>query len=507
MKWAGSRWTGLGAVAIAGAVVLSGCSDKKEAKPGPTGSGKPGGATRSSAAYEKRSVPLPVKDGVARLDLTALSRTSGSTVTARFTVANDGKTPLTVSGALGDQLNDPGAGYILSLGGLGMVDVQGGKVYMPLRNGDHCFCSEDIKTLPPGGSQDLYAIFPAPPANVQRVTITAPTAAPLENVPIVTGPVAPVPGQTADAAAAAGGQQRVANLVVTSTGIDQGVDDSGDDRKVNLQSDVLFALNKADLTPRADALLRQVAQQIDKSRGQTVKVDGHADSSGNDAINQPLSERRAQTVANRLKSLVTRQGVTFQPAGHGSTQPIANNGSEEGRRRNRRVTVTFPKPQDPVTPPAGGGPYQYGSGKVLGSGEIRGAAGLRYEINSLHRTGDGLVVLVWTIKNAGGADSPFLQGFERSFMLYGTGPNNRGFTTGGVMLEDPAAKARYWPVEDSLGHCACYGFVEASKSKLAAGESLTVWGLYRPPAGATSFDVSIPWTDHVAAVAKGIPLS
>ncbi|RFU40061.1 OmpA family protein [Actinomadura logoneensis] len=288
-----------------------------------------------------------------------------------------------------------------------------------------------------------------------------------------------------------------------------GVDDKGDQRAVNLQSDVLFAVDKADLTARADAVLRRVAQQIDASRGTTIKVDGHADNTGNDAINQPLSERRAKAVADRLKTLVTRQGVTFQPAGHGSSQPIADNGSEEGRRRNRRVTVTFPKPPEPQTAaPAERKPVNYDSSTVVSSGEISGTHGLRYEINGLYRSGDGLAVLVWTIKNAGTSVQSSLD-FDRNWLRYGSAPGWRGPSTRGVMLEDPAAKMRYWTLDTSYGQCECSLFVVSMKNTLRPGESVTVWNLFKPPADVSTVDVSIPSSDiaglgAVGAVARGI---
>ncbi|MEV4253061.1 OmpA family protein, partial [Spirillospora sp. NPDC049652] len=305
------------------------------------------------------------------------------------------------------------------------------------------------------------------------------------------------------------GRPRILPVLVTATGTEQGVDDKEGQRAINLQSDVLFAVNKADLTPRADDLLRKVAQQIDASRGTAVKVDGHADNTGNDAINQPLSERRAQTVANRLKGLVTRQGVTFQAAGHGSGQPIADNSSAEGRRRNRRVTVTFPKPPEPAPAPAPGSangqqPVNFFTpAPAISSGEIAASDGLRYEINGIHRTGDGMLLLVWTIKNAGTTVHNTIN-FDRSSAMYGSLPAWTGPSTRGVMLEDPAAKMRYWPLETTVGHCECSLFVSSMRSTLRPGESVTAWNLYKAPADISTFDVSIPSDKQLGAVARGI---
>ncbi|WP_245623276.1 OmpA family protein [Spirillospora albida] len=282
--------------------------------------------------------------------------------------------------------------------------------------------------------------------------------------------------------------------------------DNADDRSVQLSSDVLFAVNKADLTPRADALLRQVAQQINASKGSTVKVDGHADSTGDDAINEPLSERRAQAVVERLKGLVTRQGIAFQAAGHGSSQPIASNDSDEGRRKNRRVAVSFTRPIDAAAPAAAGEPYRSGDKTALRSGRIEQPRELEFTVNSLHRGASGLAVLVWTIKNTGAAEAS-VEHLERNITLHGSAPRNRGWATGGVMLVDPATKTRYWPLETSVGHCQCYTFTPKAKTKLAPGESVVLWGVYKPPARLRAVDLHIPWDHQVGATATGLTIA
>ena len=76
-------------------------------------------------------------------------------------------------------------------------------------------------------------------------------------------------------------------------------------------------------------------QQYDQS---TVDVIGNTDSSGGDAINQPLSERRASSVASEL----VRNGVLAQRlyvAGNSSRNPVASNATPEGKAQNRRVEI------------------------------------------------------------------------------------------------------------------------------------------------------------------------
>ncbi|WP_163575615.1 TolC family outer membrane protein [Halomonas faecis] len=110
---------------------------------------------------------------------------------------------------------------------------------------------------------------------------------------------------------------------------------------VTLSADALFAVNSAELGPDArnelDSLAEQIRQRDDLAR---VFIAGHADTTGSDAINDPLSQRRADSVASYLVS----QGVSadlIQTRGYGSRQPVASNDSADGRRQNRRVEVTL----------------------------------------------------------------------------------------------------------------------------------------------------------------------
>ena len=69
-----------------------------------------------------------------------------------------------------------------------------------------------------------------------------------------------------------------------------------------------------------------------------VKIREYTDSNGNDKINDPLSERRARTVAGYL-AMRGVAGARLYATGAGSKQPIASNATEEGRAQNRRVEI------------------------------------------------------------------------------------------------------------------------------------------------------------------------
>ncbi len=107
---------------------------------------------------------------------------------------------------------------------------------------------------------------------------------------------------------------------------------------ITLPGDVLFAFNKSDLTPSAQSQLDALMGKLQGADVVSIKVIGHTDSVGSDTYNQALSERRASSVAAYLLS----QGLDpnkLTSEGKGKSQPVADNDTEEGRAKNRRVEL------------------------------------------------------------------------------------------------------------------------------------------------------------------------
>lgn len=101
---------------------------------------------------------------------------------------------------------------------------------------------------------------------------------------------------------------------------------------------VTFELGSAQLTPNARALLNQVVEAMSNQVNLIVEVQGHTDSQGSEALNQRLSERRAQSVVGYL----VEQGIAadrLQAVGYGEATPIADNNTKAGRALNRRVVL------------------------------------------------------------------------------------------------------------------------------------------------------------------------
>ena len=109
--------------------------------------------------------------------------------------------------------------------------------------------------------------------------------------------------------------------------------------KVTFDSGILFATNKAELSATAKNSLAQFAQVLNNNRDCDIAIIGHTDNTGSDAINQPLSVSRAQSVNNYLMSCGVSASQIKSVEGQGSTNPVASNATKEGRQQNRRVEV------------------------------------------------------------------------------------------------------------------------------------------------------------------------
>lgn len=109
---------------------------------------------------------------------------------------------------------------------------------------------------------------------------------------------------------------------------------------VTFKSDVMFDVGSATLKQGAYSEINRVAKVLNQYTETSILVAGHTDSTGSEALNQELSERRAQNVKNAL----TAQGVhpnRISTIGFGQTAPIADNSTEAGRQLNRRVVITI----------------------------------------------------------------------------------------------------------------------------------------------------------------------
>lgn len=111
--------------------------------------------------------------------------------------------------------------------------------------------------------------------------------------------------------------------------------------KLNVPSDVSFDSGRADIKPQMRPVLDEIARTLDANV--QVTIVGHTDSTGSDAINEPLSRERAMAVRDYL-SARGLQPSRVSTAGRGSREPVASNDTEAGRAANRRVEIFLSEP-------------------------------------------------------------------------------------------------------------------------------------------------------------------
>ncbi|MER7697634.1 OmpA family protein [Streptomyces sp. NPDC096095] len=130
--------------------------------------------------------------------------------------------------------------------------------------------------------------------------------------------------------------------VVEDLGGEERREDSNADIKFALQAEVLFGKDSAKLSSAADARIAAIAEEIKKQNATKVRVFGFTDNLGSSAHGDVLSKQRADAVHGVL-SKELGPAITYEIRGYGEQYPIASNSSEEGRKKNRRVEVSFPR--------------------------------------------------------------------------------------------------------------------------------------------------------------------
>ncbi len=101
-------------------------------------------------------------------------------------------------------------------------------------------------------------------------------------------------------------------------------------------NNILFETGKATLKSESMEEIQRVAEYMKKNASVRFEVQGHTDNQGSDAVNDPLSQQRAEAVVKALESLGV-DGFNLRAVGKGSHEPVADNKTESGRAKNRRV--------------------------------------------------------------------------------------------------------------------------------------------------------------------------
>ncbi len=110
------------------------------------------------------------------------------------------------------------------------------------------------------------------------------------------------------------------------------------DRDGFVALDVHFAVAKADILPESEVLVKEIGLLLQQRKGLNVIVEGHTDNTGTPAGNKTLSDARAKSVMASLAA----QGIAptrMTAVGYGQEQPVADNSTDAGRAKNRRVVI------------------------------------------------------------------------------------------------------------------------------------------------------------------------
>lgn len=126
---------------------------------------------------------------------------------------------------------------------------------------------------------------------------------------------------------------------MAGTGVDVSRNPDGSVQLI-MPGSITFDTNKSNIKPNFYGTLNKVAQTLAEDNKSAILVTGYTDNTGNDSINIPLSQARAQSVKNYLSS----QGVSssrIDAQGLGSSNPIASNATAAGKEQNRRVEISI----------------------------------------------------------------------------------------------------------------------------------------------------------------------
>jgi outer membrane protein OmpA-like peptidoglycan-associated protein len=99
-----------------------------------------------------------------------------------------------------------------------------------------------------------------------------------------------------------------------------------------------FETGKANILPDSQPIIDQIVLMLNQNKNLQISIEGHTDNVGTNEFNQTLSENRAKSVLNALTTQgIDKSRLSFK--GWGSSKPVADNRTEEGKAKNRRVEI------------------------------------------------------------------------------------------------------------------------------------------------------------------------
>ena len=127
-------------------------------------------------------------------------------------------------------------------------------------------------------------------------------------------------------------ERETTNLSEAAKAVEQAIAQTGK----FVTNNILFDTGKATIKPESQAEIDKIAEYMKANPTVRFEVQGHTDSQGSDAVNDPLSQQRAEAVVKALEALGV-DGFNLRAVGKGSHEPVADNSTDAGRAQNRRV--------------------------------------------------------------------------------------------------------------------------------------------------------------------------
>lgn len=354
-----------------------------------------------------------------------------------------------------------------------------------------CVCSSiDIS----GGDEQtglFYLDFPAPEAHEVDLML-AEWAEPIQDVPVTSDEPfempddefsSYVPGdhEPADQYGTGAVAERRLPLTARSeslTGITKTLE--GETQEVSLPADVLFDFGESSLTGEAEQIIADAAEKLNQeASGESVVIEGHTDNVDGHDINQPLSEHRAESVADTISPMLD-EGISIETQGHSFNQPLVPNEDADGndlpenRELNRRVSFRYTAVEDSgveidlgyeelegleeaeEAETAEGALASY----VLPSPEEdRSEGDVRLDIIEAERQNESVVMRFELAVDDDSGDSLALPGSQAAEepQLFGKNAFSSGVHpgAGNFGLLDMGSEQQYFPVTGGSLHCLC----------------------------------------------------
>lgn len=513
--------TRLVAAPVAALLLLAGCTSER--RPAVDRDPAPSAAGTAAAA---RGLVKEGWFGVgsllhARVEMLRVERYPDRSV-LRFAVTNLDPEPALVLNAFGVAIGDYLA-YRIPL-----IDTVGRKQYLPLEDESRSTIGSRPGRYLPGVRYETEVHYPPLPEGLTTVTaLTAGTTGEFAGIPVTApagAPSAPVDeggGSTPSSGATLSWPVRTADRPrstvddlydIVESRVKETVSGGGEE-KIGLRTDVLFAFDSAKLSPRATAVLDEVAAETRRKADPAkppIRLVGHTDSKGADAYNRRLSRERAATVRAELERRLG-PGYRYEVSGLGESRPIAKEGGPndaKARARNRRVEISYQIKQaapgsvetSGASTSASPAPFRAEDGPVVASRtatSLQRDRKLRIDVRPAYRDGAYLVV-VFDIVNLG-------PGKQLALTDYGDLDYPGGMFTS-FSVVDPATGVRYRAVRAGPEGDGLRDYVDAGWATFRTGEGEANRGFFyapAPPAGVTSVTLDAGLFGEVTGVPIG----